>query len=124
MKKKPKMKKTLKISLIILVILITGIASILLFIKTSAKPDLTINELQLIDHETRIGTNETNISTNTTNIGTNATDIQAIEDSVGAVNGIAPLDANAEVPLANLPQSVQYLAAVLQQTKLLGRSVA
>lgn len=65
------------------------------------------NELQLIDHETRIGTNETNISTNTTNIGTNATDIQAIEDSVGAVNGIAPLDANAEVPLANLPQSVQ-----------------
>ena len=65
------------------------------------------NELQLIDHETRIGTNETNIGTNTTNIGTNATDIQAIEDSVGAVNGIAPLDANAEVPLANLPQSVQ-----------------
>jgi hypothetical protein len=65
------------------------------------------NELQLIDHETRIGTNETNISTNTTNIGTNTTDIQAIEDSVGAVNGIAPLDANAEVPLANLPQSVQ-----------------
>ena len=65
------------------------------------------NELQLTDHEARIGTNETNISTNTTNIGTNATDIQAIEDSVGAVNGIAPLDANAEVPLANLPQSVQ-----------------
>ena len=48
------------------------------------------NELQLIDHETRIDTNETNIGTNTTNIGTNATDIQAIEDSVGAVNGIAP----------------------------------
>jgi hypothetical protein len=68
---------------------------------------ITNNELQLIDHETRIGDNEINITTNTTNIGTNATDIQAIEDSVGAVNGIAPLDANAEVPLANLPQSVQ-----------------
>ena len=65
------------------------------------------NETLLIDHETRIGDNETAIGINITNIGTNASDIQAIEDSVNAVNGIAPLDGNGEVPLANLPQSVQ-----------------
>jgi hypothetical protein len=64
------------------------------------------NELQLIDHETRIGTNETNIGTNTTNIGTNATDIQAIEDSVGAANGIAPLGGDSKVPAINLPSYV------------------
>jgi hypothetical protein len=53
-----------------------------------------------------IATNTSNISTNTTNIGTNTSDISDINTSIGAANGIAPLDASAKVPTANLPDSV------------------
>lgn len=68
---------------------------------------LVVNEAQLVDHETRIGDNETLLVNHEDRITVNESEIQDIEDSVGAANGIAPLDANSEVPLANLPQSVQ-----------------
>lgn len=48
--------------------------------------------------------NRDDIDSNDIDIAQNATDIQAIEDSVGAANGICPLDANSLVPLANIPQ--------------------
>jgi len=62
--------------------------------------------LQLDDHEIRITDNETNIQTNADNILINQNEIQAIEDSVGAANGIAPLGADLKVPAINLPSYV------------------
>ena len=44
------MKKSLKISLIALTILITGIAAVLFFIKISAKPDLIISDIKIVDN--------------------------------------------------------------------------
>ena len=46
------------------------------------------------------------MKTNRDDIDTNQSEIQAIEDSVGAVNGICPLDANQRVPSANLPDTL------------------
>ena len=62
--------------------------------------------MQLDDHEIRITDNETNIQTNADNILINQNEIQAIEDSVGAANGIAPLGADLKVPAINLPSYV------------------
>ena len=59
----------------------------------------------IADHEIRITDNRTDIDQNIIDIGQNATDIQAINDSIGQPNGIAELDGNGTVPLAQLPQS-------------------
>ena len=44
------MEKSLKISLIALAVLITGLAAVLFFIKISAKPDLTIKDIKIVDN--------------------------------------------------------------------------
>ena len=57
---------------------------------------------QINDNTGDIATNATNIATNATNIAQNASDITDINNSVGAANGIAPLDGSSYVPLANI----------------------
>lgn len=64
------------------------------------------NDFDISNLENDVSTNTTNISTNATNISTNSSDITDINNSVGAVSGIAPLDANAKVPAVNLPSYV------------------
>lgn len=55
--------------------------------------------------DVQMKTNRDDIDSNDVDIAQNATDIQAIEDSVGQPNGIASLDGNGDVPLAQLPQA-------------------
>lgn len=78
-------------------------------LDAQAKINLDKNDSQdltLIDHENRIVNNETIIANHETRIGTNETEIQAIEDSVGAANGICPLDATTKVSSIYLPSYV------------------
>ncbi len=57
------------------------------------------------------------VKTNIDDIATNQSEIQAIEDSVGAVNGICPLDANQKIPSANLPDTLlEYQGTWLAST--------
>lgn len=62
---------------------------------TSHNGRITKLESTVENHEKRIKVNETNIATNVTNI-------KAINNKIGANNGIATLDANGFVPLSQL----------------------
>lgn len=62
---------------------------------TSHNGRITKLESTVENHEKRIKVNETNIATNVTNI-------KAINDKIGANNGIATLDANGFIPLSQL----------------------
>lgn len=56
--------------------------------------------------DVQVQTNIDNIANNATNIATNVADIADILASVGAANGIAPLDGDSKLPLVNLPNGV------------------
>lgn len=60
-----------------------------------------------------IGKLDAQAQSNSVSTALNQTEIQAIEDSVGAISGICPLDVNQKVPIANIPDSL--LGAMIYQ---------